>query len=657
MNLEKKNSFRNDINGLRAISVIAVTLYHFNEHWLPGGFAGVDVFFVISGYLMTKIIFSRVNEDRFSLIEFYYDRARRIVPALIVLCLALSIFGWLVLTPTELAGLGYHVAGSLLFLSNIQYWLEAGYFDLSSHGKWLLHTWSLSVEWQFYLIYPVLIAFLKNRTLIQKQVIISILALFSFVACAYLSVSQSEANFFLFFTRAWEMLLGGLVVLYDFRVKHKYSRGMEILGVSLIGISFFFMSKSNLWPGLLTLFPVIGTVIVLVVNRNDSKITSNFLFRPIGLASYSIYLWHWPLVVLLYRQNVNGSVPWILAGISASLVLGFISYYVVERNGLYLSAIHKYRPVFARVALFMMFSVVVSFGVAAKVLDGFPARFVGVGSKEIAKIQNVWLYFLKDSDWRIDLCHAHSRPISLDDAMKNCVDRGQGKLLFLWGDSFAAALYPGLRDFQASSKEHFLIAQFTEGNAQPYFDKEGFTSTKRSLLEANSIKLEAVRQLKPAVVLIAWSSGYAGGSTDDREKIINSLRITVDRIRGASPDSRVVIIGPPPLWRDNLVNLILRYRQEKQEDPSLYTDYGLVKEMFEWDKILEVELRAQNIEYVGIIHEFCNEDSCITSVGKNVSDLATIDGGHLTPSAARYLFNRIGPSLLGAPALFHGAQK
>ena len=149
--------FRADINGLRAIAVIAVVLYHFDIPGFGGGFAGVDIFFVISGYLMTRIIFSRVITGRFSILDFYLDRSRRIIPALAVMTAVLLLAGWFLLPPADYRMLGRHSVGALSFLSNILFYKEAGYFDEDSHSKWLLHTWSLSVEWQFYLLYPIIV--------------------------------------------------------------------------------------------------------------------------------------------------------------------------------------------------------------------------------------------------------------------------------------------------------------------------------------------------------------------------------------------------------------------------------------------------------------------------------------------------------------------
>ena len=151
--------FREDINGLRAIAVIAVVLFHFNSSWMPGGFAGVDVFFVISGFLMTGIIFKGLEQQKFSILRFYVARANRIIPALAILCIILLILGWFYLTPQDYKALGKHAASSVTFVSNVTYWLESGYFDALASEKWLLHTWSLSVEWQFYLIYPLVLVF------------------------------------------------------------------------------------------------------------------------------------------------------------------------------------------------------------------------------------------------------------------------------------------------------------------------------------------------------------------------------------------------------------------------------------------------------------------------------------------------------------------
>ncbi|MBL4829007.1 MAG: acyltransferase [Aliivibrio sp.] len=322
--------FRKDINGLRAIAVIAVVLYHFNPNWMPGGFAGVDVFFVISGYLMTGIIFSKIEKDSFSILDFYIARANRIVPALVVLCLTLLIFGYLYLTLFDFRELGKHAISSLGFFSNIVYWKEAGYFDAASHSKWLLHTWSLSTEWQFYIIYPIVLGILSRIfSLRSLKIIVLITTLLGMIFCIIATYKWPDASYYLLPTRAWEMMLGGVAYLYPFNIQTKWKKVLELIGLILILCSYLFISKQELWPGYLAMIPVLGAFFIIQSQLDDSVFTSNALFQKIGTWSYSIYLWHWPLVVFGFYFSMEN---WVFIGIPLSILLGFISYTLIEQR-------------------------------------------------------------------------------------------------------------------------------------------------------------------------------------------------------------------------------------------------------------------------------------------------------------------------------------
>jgi peptidoglycan/LPS O-acetylase OafA/YrhL len=323
-------NFRKDINGLRAIAVIAVVLFHFNAAWVPGGFAGVDVFFVISGYLMTSIIFRGIEKENFSIYRFYVARANRIIPALAVLCLFLFIFGWFFLSPIDYRTLGSHVASSLTFVSNIVYWRESGYFDVSSHSKWLLHTWSLSVEWQFYIIYPIFLVFMrKYLTLRAMKTTLFYATILGFVFCVVATAKWSNPSYYLLPTRAWEMMMGGLAFLYPFSIKESKKKFIEWTGLFLIIGSYFFISKENAWPGYLALFPVLGTFLVIQAQNNNSFIMGNVILQKIGTWSYSIYLWHWPLVVVIYYFSLHEL--YVYLGLALSVLLGFISNRYIEK--------------------------------------------------------------------------------------------------------------------------------------------------------------------------------------------------------------------------------------------------------------------------------------------------------------------------------------
>lgn len=322
--------FRKDINGLRAIAVIAVVLFHFNSSWMPGGFAGVDVFFVISGFLMTGIIFRGIEQENFSILKFYVARANRIIPALAALCLVLLVFGWFYLSPLDYRALGKHVASSMGFLSNLIYWRESGYFDVASHEKWLLHTWSLSAEWQFYMIYPlVLVAMRKFMSVKTMKATVLVVTILGFIFCAVFTYWKPNPAYYLLPTRAWEMMMGGIAYLYPFTLQEKRKKLVEWLGLAFILGSYFFISKNNPWPGYLAIFPVLGAFLIIQSQRNDSLITNNLVFQKLGAWSYSIYLWHWPLVVAIYYFSLNE--VFIYIGIPLSVLLGFLSNKYIEK--------------------------------------------------------------------------------------------------------------------------------------------------------------------------------------------------------------------------------------------------------------------------------------------------------------------------------------
>lgn len=337
---QKTKAFRHDINGLRAIAVVAVVLYHFGIPGFSGGFVGVDVFFVISGFLMTGIIVSGLERDNFSLWGFYLARARRIVPALLMLCTSLLILGWFWLPSLDYKQLATHTATALAFVSNLKFWAEAGYFDSASHDKWLLHTWSLSVEWQFYILLPLgclLVWRLLGKRALQWMLLA--LGVSSMLLSFYASKQWPEMAFYLLPTRIWEMLAGGLVwwLTRQHRLNIRLSLWLEGVGLLLIGLAIVLFNTNLAWPGPAAVVPVVGAMLVLGAQRQQSPWTANLISRRLGASSYSLYLWHWPLVVLLTYASKQHNPAWICAGLLLTLLLGEASLRWVEnptRKGL-----------------------------------------------------------------------------------------------------------------------------------------------------------------------------------------------------------------------------------------------------------------------------------------------------------------------------------
>lgn len=323
--------FRKDINGLRAFAILGVLIFHFNHNSLSGGFSGVDVFFVISGFLMTKIIFTGIDSNSFSILKFYAARCRRIIPALGALCAALMAFGWFNLSPFEYQKLSYNSLSSIFFISNTAYWADSSYFSTDSASNWLLHTWSLSVEWQFYLIYPLIIVGM-SKVVSRETVVKTLCVLFiaSLALSSWLAYAYPTSAFYLLPSRAWEMISGGLVFLFPVRATIRARQAMLYAGVIAIILSFILMNESLSWPGAWAVIPVVGACLILSSSINNNFITGNWLFQRIGDSSYSIYLWHWPVVVFLFNKSLLDSPAYLAAGILLSFILGYMSFRLIE---------------------------------------------------------------------------------------------------------------------------------------------------------------------------------------------------------------------------------------------------------------------------------------------------------------------------------------
>lgn len=322
--------FRTDINGLRAIAVISVVLFHFNLQGFEGGFVGVDIFFVISGFLMTGIIVKGLENEKFSILDFYIARARRIIPALVVLCLVLLVVGWFLIAPDDYSKLAREADRALLFISNNYYYKNSGYFDTESHERMLLHTWTLSAEWQFYIVYPLILVALSKLGLSRLPYAICILFIGSFSWSVYKSYVDPNYAFYLLPSRAWEMMLGGLVFyLSRTGFLDKYKNNIFYIGLTLILLTIFIYDPETRWPGVAALLPTLGTGLVIYAGKNNIFL-SNIVAQKLGDWSYSIYLWHWPLVVVLTLVGIDEFTWLSIVFIVLSVFLGWLSFSAIE---------------------------------------------------------------------------------------------------------------------------------------------------------------------------------------------------------------------------------------------------------------------------------------------------------------------------------------
>jgi peptidoglycan/LPS O-acetylase OafA/YrhL len=622
-----ESGFRADINGLRAVAVLAVVLFHFRVAGFGGGFVGVDVFFVISGYLMTRIILGPLAEERFSVWRFYLARARRIFPALAVLGALMLAYGWFKLSPMDFKLLAKHVGVSLLFFSNQVYWKESGYFDADAHEKWLLHTWSLSVEWQFYLIYPLLI--LAVARLCRRPACMSGLLWSVFFASlawsAWLAFANPSKAFFLLPTRAWEMLSGGLVFVHQDACNRlaRTLRWREPAGLAAILAASLWLTPDTPWPGLAALLPVAGATLVLLDSGGRTLLLGNAALQGIGRWSYSIYLWHWPIVVWFHQSQSPRNGALIAAGVAASIALGWVSYRLVENPARGLVNRLRLAPALAACAAMLL----APFAAAAVVhyrhdrlmalrYQGHP-RLADVRALEAFQAR----YFneLYKPLYREGSCFMTPEK-SHGDFAPDCAGRPGG--IVLWGDSHAAHLWPGLK----ALAEPGSVTQWTASGCPPLLNEE--FARRPHCRAINDWVLRQVMESRPQVLILAgaWIK-Y------DEAALRRGLAETLSRLN-ADPAwrPRIVLVGSVPAWRKPLPRLLAsdflngdeRARSRNDLDPNMARRDALVK-----------QAAGTQAEFFSPISAACDEDGCLRYFEKDGTRIPfAFDYGHLVEESS-----------------------
>lgn len=630
--------FRTDINALRAFAVLVVVFYHFDVPGFRGGFAGVDIFFVISGFLMTGIIIGRLEVQQFSATRFYIDRAFRILPALSVLCITVLAAGWFFMASAEYMALGKHVASALTFVSNHIFRSEAGYFDASSHEKWLLHTWSLSVECQFYLFYPLAILMAAKLSGIGKvRWFILAGTVCSFMLSMYVTQVSPSAAFYLLPTRAWEMMAGGLVYCFPIR-SPKICRVLVPFGTLLLLLTVFCFDASASWPGSFALVPVLGAGFIILSGRSDYRVFSNRPTQFIGKVSYSVYLWHWPVVVLLNHTDRLDRPCWVVCGIGLSLLLGYLSYQFIEARK-QSSSTRWFSCRKLDLKMFPIFAisiVIAAIGLILFRVEGVPGSVRPVNMEEknvfLAKyerlhkegIQRAYREECDFYDWRLNKAKSFIDP--------SCTSMQVHVPLFLWGDSHAQALSAGLRHIY-SGKDN--VAQVATSVCRPSLTRQARASGVDNNCDlSNQYALTEIARLKPKIVVLAQQAAH---ENTDWNAIATRL---LD-----SGAAKVVLIGPMPNWRPSLpVVFVRRY----WDSTAMRIAQGLDPALFTTDRLLQEKYGdSKKLTYISLTKKLCNQNGCIGVISREKS-LIVLDYGHLTPWGSVYVAEVvIGPSMLG----------
>lgn len=606
--------FRKDVNGLRAIAVLAVVFFHFNHNILPGGFVGVDVFFVISGFLMTTIIYGGISRNKFKLWDFYKARGRRIVPALAVMLLVVLIYGWFSMFTTEFKTLGKHATSSLLFISNIVYWKESSYFAPGAEEKWLLHTWSLSVEWQFYLIYPIFIlAVRKIFSNKWSKILILLATIFSLIVSIYSSRILVSSSFFMLPTRAWEMLAGGLVYLYG--LDNLKGRTSEIIGILLIVFSLFCFSGEDYWPSYNALLPVVGAMLV-IFSKEQRGILSIAPLQFLGKTSYSIYLWHWP--IYLYIYNTYGGVDYATSGIGivASIVVGYISYRYIE-----MPCKEKDRK-----SNLFLYGLCLAFSVIVYNLHGVKSSTRPISETKANDLVEHYDGYKFDVGGMWDKCNSSEKLKNID---ASCVDTTKKGGVFLWGDSHAGALSLGIRSL-LSDKIHFnqLAASSCKPSLTPF---PGIISATIGCNYSNKIAIDSFKIIKPDVVIIAQRFNHEQTNWVEIADKLHSIGV-----------KKVILLGPVPQWKGSLPLIVAK----NYDNSDIYIDGKYLDSSIEsTNKTLsEISKKTKSFDFVDIFNSLCeksgSDTKCMSRVNSDYT-IMSMDYGHPTDEGAKFIADKI----------------
>lgn len=537
-------TYRSDIDGLRAVAVIAVILFHAGIGGFSGGYVGVDVFFVISGFLITQILRKDHEADRFSILRFYERRARRILPALLVLLLVTLAGGYFFLLPFQYGDLGKSTLATLAFISNIKFWRGAGYFEGAAEFTALLHTWSLAVEEQFYIIFPVVLGLLLRNRPKWLAPLVAITALLSFLLSAVGVYLSPSATFYLIPTRAWELLIGAALAL-DLVPRIGSARAREALaaaGLAAVLVAVVLYTPLTVFPGAAALLPCLGTALIIHAGRDQPSLVARVLGSKfpvfVGLISYSLYLYHFPIFVFARFWTAGELAP---STIAACLVLTFVlatlSWRFVERP-------FRDPKRFTRNQIFAMSiagsGVVAALAVVVILGHGMPARFdartlpLAAGANDFDAMSRQCINVALASTATDPACAVGATPRV-----------GMGAFV-LWGDSHAAAMAPALdiaagRASVAGTLVSFNACPPLLGVAAPrlsWKDQQTCLARNRALVD----RIRTDPAIETVVMTGFWSAYVDPARPDEAKRLETALRTTLDRLRG----KRIVLLLDTP---------------------------------------------------------------------------------------------------------------
>jgi peptidoglycan/LPS O-acetylase OafA/YrhL len=544
--------YRSDIDGLRAVAVLSVVLFHARVPGISGGFVGVDIFFVISGYLICSLIATELRSHSFSLARFYERRCRRILPALIAMLLAVSVVAPCVLLPPDMLAYSRSLVAAVFFTSNIYFWRSANYFDGASQFKPLLHTWSLGVEEQFYILMPLALMLIASRGRFAYGRWLAPMWVASFACSVWGLTHIPTADFYILPTRLWELTTGALVALAmpDRPLPRAARELVGLTGAGLCIYSITMLSEVSPFPGWHALFPCLGAAAIIYQGRSGRSAVTDLLSTRlcvfVGQISYSLYLWHWPVLALARYEAASRELrpAEIAAALLTSLFAAVVSWRYVERpfrdrGRMSVGATVKVCAAGSALLLVMGFSGVLSRGLAAYHPDFTEVKIPKGGYSQGTCFLDINQAF---DAWRGSDCY---------------LTQGHGSTTLLWGDSFAAHYAPGIARRAEQTSADFL--QFTAVGCPPIFGY--YSAAFPNCREINEHLPEVLGKyhVRSVIMSARWEALFRRGVQMEK------LTATVERLKSFGVS--VYVIGQSPVF-NNDVQVIFAKQGGHAGDPD-----------------------------------------------------------------------------------------
>lgn len=599
--------YRKEIDGLRAIAVLSVIFCHAQVTGFSGGFVGVDVFFVISGYLICSLITSELSLNEFSILRFYERRCRRILPALFVMLAVVSGISAFILLPPDMDGFCRSLIAAILFASNMFFWQSASYFDGASQFKPLLHTWSLGVEEQFYIFVPLILFAISKWFKSKYSVVLSGISILSLALSVWALSHAPTANFYSLPTRFWELALGALVATSlsskaDSRLMREV---IGMLGLGMIIYPVIMFSDETPFPGFNALFPCLGAAAIIFASDKDNSFSSKILSTGplvfVGKISYSLYLWHWPLLALLrYQVSRDLTVPEVVAVLTTSFIFSVFSWRYIE------TPFRKNTLFFTRKVVFSSSTIAICMVAAVGLLGvssaGYSSRFPSFKEQNISGIER----------YNSNTCHLLQHQTFDAWRGSECfLTSNHTQKALLWGDSFAAHYVPGIVDEAKRLDVDFL--QYTAAACPPVFGYYTAASPHCREFNDNMPKLLSQYGITTVVMSARWESLFKRGV------LPSDISTTVKRLNEMGIN--VYVIGQSPVFNNDVQRI---FAQTGSDD---HTPVSSATLSFKPDVNSKLKSALPSGVFIDPLLTFCRKNDCTYRLD---NQFIVVDVGHFS---------------------------